>query len=272
MTLEELRDIALRAVEAAGDVVRAAAAPGASPVAAEVKGYGDYVSAVDRAAEAAALDVLSTGAPSIQVMAEESTTEGTALPDGLVWAVDPLDGTTNFLRGFPVVAVSVGLLEDGLPVAGAVSAPLLGAAWCAARGHGAHDHHGRPLRVRADDGRGVASTGFPFRRPHNLARYLRAFDGALRINEDLRRPGSAALDLAYTAQGSFDGFFELGLSLWDLAAGGLLVSEAGGRVTDWSGDPRAPYIGGDILAGAPAWHERMLDVCRAAGLPVAGAV
>ena len=265
MTLEELRGLALAAVTAACDVVRTAADPAGPQVTAEVKGYGDYVSAVDRAAERAAVDVLRAGAPEIRVMAEESTTAGTPVPAGRVWAVDPLDGTTNFLRGYPIVGVSVGLLEDGVPVAGAVGAPLLGGVWWSgARGLGAYDHNGRRLRVRADDGRGVATTGFPFRRPDRLPRYLSVLEPALLLNEDLRRPGSAALDLAYTAQGSLDGYFELGLSLWDIAAGALLVSEAGGVVTDWSGDPGGPFRGGDILAGAPAWHERMLEVCRAA--------
>jgi myo-inositol-1(or 4)-monophosphatase len=181
-----------------------------------------------------------------------------------MWAVDPLDGTTNFLRRYPIVGVSVGLVEDGLPIVGAVAAPLLGASWSGARGLGAHDAAGRRLRVRDDGGQGVAATGFPFRRPENRPRYLRAFEGALRISEDLRRAGSACLDLAYSAQGSFDGFFEIGLSLWDIAAGGLLVTEAGGVVTDWAGEPGACYASGEILAGTPAWHERMLDVTRAA--------
>jgi myo-inositol-1(or 4)-monophosphatase len=229
----------------------------------ESKGRGDYVTAADRAAETAALAVLAAGAPEIGVLAEESASTVASGGAGPLWAVDPIDGTTNFLRGFPVVGVSVGLLVDGLPAAGAVGAPFIGDLWCGARGLGAYDRRGRRLSV-AGDGSGVVATGFPFRRPENRERYLRVFDATLARVEDLRRAGAASLDLAYTAQGSFDGYFELGLSLWDVAAGSLLMLEAGGVVTDWEGDPRGVYGSGDILAGSPAWHERMLDLVRCA--------
>ena len=228
------------------------------------KGIGDYVTAADRAAEVAALEVLRAGAPEIAVLAEESASDRDPLPGGLVWAVDPIDGTTNYLRGFPVVGCSVGLLEEGRPLVGAVAAPMLGQAWSAARGEGAHDGQGRPLRVSAHPGRGLLATGFPFRRPDNRGRYLAVFEAVFDQVEDLRRAGAASLDLAYTASGAFDGYFELGLSPWDVAAGSLLVLEAGGRVSDWTGDPAAVYRSGDILAGTPAWHERMLDLVRAA--------
>jgi myo-inositol-1(or 4)-monophosphatase len=136
--------------------------------------------------------------------------------------------------------------------------------WSAARGHGAHDRSGRRLTVSAEPGRGVAATGFPFRIPANMSRYQPALAAALTSFEDLRRPGAASLDLAYSARGTWDGYFELGLSPWDIAAGALLVLEAGGRVTDWSGDAAAVYRSGDIIAGSPSWHERMLDIARSA--------
>lgn len=263
--LTGLRDLALRAAQAGGEVVRQAFARVPARGDAERKGFGDYVTDTDRASERAVLDALRAGAPDIPALAEESSPELTGgLPAGRVWAVDPLDGTTNFLRRYPVVAVSVGMLEDGVPVVGAIVAPVLGGAWCAARGHGAYSGAGRELKVAEHDGRGVASTGFPFRKPYNRARYLAVFERALEVNEDLRRAGAAALDLAYAAEGAFEGFFELGLSLWDIAAGAVLVLEAGGVVTDWEGDPAGPYRSGDILAGAPGWHERMLSVMRAA--------
>jgi myo-inositol-1(or 4)-monophosphatase len=258
--LGELRDLAVRAAEAAGEVITGWR-DGRLALDTETKGLGDYVTAADRAAEAAALEVLAAGAPEIGVLAEESATAPAGDGAGPLWAVDPIDGTTNFLRGFPVVGVSVGLLVDGMPAAGAVSAPFLGDLWSGARGLGAHDRHGRRLRVKGD-GRGVVATGFPFRRPENRDRYLPVFEATLAEVEDLRRAGAASLDLAYTAQGAFDGYFELGLSLWDLAAGSLLVLEAGGVVTDWDGDPRGVYRRGDVLAGTPAWHERMLDLVR----------
>jgi myo-inositol-1(or 4)-monophosphatase len=259
MDLERLRDVALRAALAGDAVVRDWTARGAA-IGTQRKGFGDYVTAVDRAAEDAILAVLRRETPEIPALAEESGGAGAAAE--LCWAVDPLDGTTNFLRGFPVVGVSVGLMSRGEPVVGAVTAPYLGAHWCGARGLGVCDAQGRAVHVRDDDGRGVAATGFPFRRPQNLPRYLPVMQRALQDFEDLRRAGAACLDLAYAAQGSFDGFFELGLALWDIAAGALLVREAGGVVTDWDGDERAVFRSGDIIAGAPGWHARMLAAIR----------
>ncbi len=227
------------------------------------KGFGDYVTDADRAAEQAVIAVLRAEAPDVDVLGEESG--GARSQDRPFWAVDPIDGTTNFLRGFPVVGVSVGLIQARRPLAGAVSAPLLGAAWCAAKGLGAHHADGRPLRVRDEpQSRGIAATGFPFRHPELRPRYLPVFDGAIAEFEDIRRAGAASLDLAYAAQGSFDGFFELNLSIWDIAAGALLVSEAGGVVTDWEGDAEKVFDSGDILAGSPRWHERMLQITTGA--------
>jgi myo-inositol-1(or 4)-monophosphatase len=180
-----------------------------------------------------------------------------------MWVVDPIDGTTNFLRGFPVVGVSVALVEAGRPVVGAVNAPLLGASWSAAEGQGATDARGRRLSVSSHPGAGVVATGFPFRRKERLPRYLKVLEQALTRFEDLRRAGAASLDLAYVGAGVFDGFFELGLGIWDIAAGALLVREAGGVVTDWSGDPDAVFVSGDILAGTPGWHEVMLEIVAA---------
>jgi myo-inositol-1(or 4)-monophosphatase len=180
-----------------------------------------------------------------------------------MWVIDPLDGTTNFVRGFPVVGVSVALMEEGRPVVGAVVAPLIGEGWSAALGQGAVDAGGRRLSVSTHPGSGVVATGFPFRRKERLPRYLPVMSAALQRFEDLRRAGAASLDLAYVGAGAFDGFFELGLGLWDIAAGALLVREAGGVVTDWAGDPNAVFVSGDILAGTPAWHEAMLDIVAA---------
>jgi myo-inositol-1(or 4)-monophosphatase len=114
--------------------------------------------------------------------------------------------------------------------------------------------------VSTHPGAGVVATGFPFRRKERLPRYLSVFEQALTRFEDLRRAGAASLDLAYVAAGVFDGFFELGLGIWDIAAGALLVREAGGVVTDWAGSGDAVFVSGDILAGTPAWHEAMLEI------------
>jgi myo-inositol-1(or 4)-monophosphatase len=255
---ETLRELAVLAASAAGALVAEAhARPGT--LTAEVKSPGDYVTEVDRAAERAAIRVLREGAPGIPILAEESG----GIRHERMWVIDPLDGTTNFVRGFPVVGVSVALIEEGRPVVGAVIAPLIGAAWSAALGEGAMDAGGRRLSVSTHPGSGVVATGFPFRRKDRLPRYLPVMSAALQRFEDLRRAGAASLDLAYVGAGAFDGFFELGLGLWDIAAGALLVREAGGVVTDWAGDPDAVFVSGDILAGTPEWHEAMLDIVAA---------
>jgi myo-inositol-1(or 4)-monophosphatase len=262
LDLAALRDVAIRAAAAGAAEVRRQY-PRPAALQPQVKGRGDYVSSADRAAEDAVLAVLRDQGAGIPVLAEESGGQR----GERFWAVDPLDGTTNFLRGLPVVGVSVGLIVEQTPVAGAVEAPLLGLSWSAARGLGAHDGEGRPVRVGGHPGAGVVATGFPFRRPQDLARYRRVLDAALETFEDLRRAGAATLDLAWSASGVVDGFFELGLGTWDVAGGAALVREAGGVVTDWDGDPRAFLESGDILAGSPAWHERMLELVRATLAP-----
>jgi myo-inositol-1(or 4)-monophosphatase len=255
---DTLRELALAAARAAGDlVVTAHARPGS--LTAEVKSPGDYVTEVDRSAEQAAIRVLRAGAPDIAILAEESG----GVRNDRMWVIDPVDGTTNFVRGFPVVGVSVALVEEGRPVVGAVIAPLLGEAWSAAEGQGAFDREGNRLAVSRHPGAGVVATGFPFRRKDRLPRYLPVMTAALQRFEDLRRAGAASLDLAYVGAGAFDGYFELGLGLWDIAAGALMVREAGGVVTDWAGDSEAVFLSGDILAGTPAWHETMLGIVAA---------
>jgi myo-inositol-1(or 4)-monophosphatase len=255
---ETLRELAVAAAAAAAALV-VKAHQGSEALTAEVKSPGDYVTEVDRAAERAAIRLLREGARDIPILAEES---GGSVSERM-WVVDPIDGTTNFVRGFPVVGVSVALVEEGRPVVGAVNAPLLGASWSAAEGLGAADHAGRPMSVSTHPGAGVVATGFPFRHKERLPRYLQVLEHALARFEDLRRAGAASLDLAYVGAGVFDGFFELGLGIWDIAAGALLVREAGGVVTDWSGNPDAVFVSGDVLAGTRAWHEAMLEIVAA---------
>jgi myo-inositol-1(or 4)-monophosphatase len=225
--------------------------PGA---AAEVKGRGDYVTATDRNSESAILEVLAREAPGVPVLAEERG----GLRARTMWAVDPLDGTTNFTRGFPVVGVSVALLDHGHPVAGAVLAPFLDLEFTMAQKRGAFLNSERLPQHRVVDPSGaVVATGFPFRNKQLLPRFLSMFGRALDRFEDLRRPGAAALDLAWTSSSTFDGFFELGLNTWDVAAGAGLVLEVGGAVTDWSGGDT--WIeSGNILAASPAVHEALL--------------
>lgn len=256
MDLARARDVAVRAARVGGAVILEAAGPGA----AGAKGLpGDWVTEVDVASERAIGAVLAEEAADVPVVAEE----GGGHPADRYWLVDPLDGTTNFLRGFPVVGVSVALVAEGRPMAGCVHAPFLVETFAAARGLGSvallEDGSSRRLSVaRRPTEQAVVATGFPFRRKERLPRYVSMFEGALDRFEDLRRPGAAALDLAWTAAGVFDGFFELGLGPWDVAAGALLVEESGGRVTDWGGGPG--YLGGDVLAAPPKIHEILVDL------------
>ncbi len=224
--------------------------------AAEMKGEGDYVTAADRNSEAAILEVLTREAPGVPVLAEERGGPRA----GTMWAVDPLDGTTNFMRGFPTVGISVALLQEGAPAASVVLAPFLRLEFSAARGEGAHLNGERLPRLRAvDPSAAVVATGFPFRKKELRRRYLNMFGGALARFEDLRRAGAAALDLAWTASGTFDGFFELNLNTWDVAAGAGLVLEVGGAVTDWSGGDTWLETG-NILAGSRAVHHLLLEL------------
>lgn len=224
--------------------------------AAELKSAGDYVTATDRRSETAILEVLAREAPGIAVLAEERG----GMRSSTMWAVDPLDGTTNFTRGFPTVGISVALLEDGKPSVGVVLAPFLGLEFTMALGTGAFLNGDRlpPHRV-VDPSRAVVATGFPFRNKQLLPRYLPVMDRALHRFEDLRRAGAAALDLAWTGSGTFDGFFELSLNTWDVAAGAGLVLEVGGRVSDWSGGDTWIETG-NILAASPAVHEALLEL------------
>jgi myo-inositol-1(or 4)-monophosphatase len=234
---------------------------GAGTADAESKGAGDYVTEVDRRSEHEIAEVLGRTAPEIPVVGEEGGGE----TGRRWWVVDPLDGTTNFLHGFPAVAVSIALVEDGRPLLGVVHAPFLRQTYRAERGAGATatdaDGVTRALSVsgRSVDN-AVVGTGFPFRRKDLLPRYLTTMERALSRFEDLRRPGAAALDLAWVGAGVFDGFFELALGTWDVAAGALLVEEAGGVVSDWNGG--ADYLSGDILAGSPAVHATLVELAR----------
>ena len=254
--------MALRAARAGAVVLREIGLPRPG-FAAELKGKGDYVTAADTRSEAAILEVLAREAPGIAVLAEEEG--GTRASRGkTMWAVDPLDGTTNFTRGFPTVGISVALVENRVPVVGVVLAPFLDLEFSVARGQGAFRNGQRlPAHRVVDPSNAVVATGFPFRKKSLLPRYLAMLRGALERFEDLRRAGSAALDLAWTASSTFDGFFELNLNTWDVAAGAALVIEAGGRVTDWSGGDTWIETG-NILAGSPAVHEALLQLAEEA--------
>jgi myo-inositol-1(or 4)-monophosphatase len=259
--LRNLRDAALGAARTGASVVASAR----RPERVDEKSAGDYVTDVDRASEAAIRSFLAGRTPGMPMLGEET---GGRIDAELYWVVDPLDGTRNYLLEFPVVGVSVAAVRRegagaaGEPVAGAVVAPFLGVEFDAAKGQGATSG-GRVLRVsERPAAEAVVATGFPFRRRALIPRHLAAMAKVLDRIQDIRRPGAAALDLAWVAAGVFDGFFELGLSVWDVAAGSLLVREAGGLVSDWAGGDG--FLQGDILAGSPHVHPVLAEAARSA--------
>lgn len=251
--LLKLGVLAEEAVETAGIVVREGFG-NASAV--EAKGPGDWVSEVDMRSEQVIRDVLA--ASGLPVFGEEAGGERGEVG----WIVDPLDGTTNFLRGLPAVGISIALVEHGRPVVAAVGAPLLGDVFTAVEGAGAQ-RNGEPMRVSGRPiEQGLIATGLPFRHKRALESYLTILDAVFTRFEDVRRVGGASLDLAWTAAGVFDGYFELYLGPWDVAAGALLVREAGGIVTDWSGDAEAWLESGCIVAGSPHAQPALVELTR----------
>lgn len=224
------------------------------------KAFHDFVTEADQASEAALTDYIRGRFPDHAVMAEEGSPD--EVREELRWIIDPLDGTTNFIHGIPMFAVSVGLEDrDGL-LAGAVYDPVHDEMFHASRGNGARLND-LPIRcseqARFDEA--LLSTGFPFRYFQKVDQYLRVFRSFMEGTSGIRRAGSAAMDLAYTACGRYDGFWETGLAPWDMAAGALLIREAGGIVTDFNGGDDF-LEDGEIVAGGPAIHDRMLGEVR----------
>jgi len=219
------------------------------------KTKNDFVSAADRASEDVIAAYLAEHTPGLGLLAEERGASGEA---GARWVVDPLDGTANFVHGFPHFAVSVALVVDEIVEVGAIFDPMRDELFAASRGGGA-SCNGRTLHVTARPGLSGAflTTGFPFRVHRHLDTYLRVFREVFLEVAALRRPGAAALDLAHTAAGVFDGFFEFCLSPWDIAAGALLVREAGGLVSDLDGG-EAIFNHGNVVAAAPGVHAELL--------------
>lgn len=239
---------------AAGIINRASQDIGALTV--KHKNHNDYVSEVDRAAEQVIIDVLLTAYPSHAILAEESGAQGSS---EFQWVIDPLDGTTNFLHGFPQYCVSIALLHKGQLNQAVVYDPSRNDLFTASRGQGAYlnDHRIR-VSNRLKLAESLIGTGFPYRDFSHLDAYLAMFRDMLQKTSGVRRPGSAALDLAYVAAGRLDGFWEIGLNKWDIAAGCLLIQEAGGLVGDFHGDDT--YIEtGNVVAGNPKIFAQLLQ-------------
>ena len=223
------------------------------------KTRNDFVSIADRASEDAVRAELDARCPGFGFLGEETGASGSA---DTAWVVDPLDGTLNFVQGFPHWCVSVALWDAKGGVVGCVLDPLREDCFLAARGQGA-TWNGRPMRVSAQpslDGAFLA-TGFAYQLGERWPAFAAGLDRVFPRAKGLRRAGSAALDLAHTACGIYDGFFELGLKPWDIAAGALLVQEAGGCITDWDGG-QDWYRRGDLVTGTPGVAPELLDALR----------
>jgi myo-inositol-1(or 4)-monophosphatase len=252
-------NIAVKAARAAGAIINRAALD-IELLKVTSKGPNDFVSEVDRAAEQAIIDILLEAYPGHGILAEESGRAHGAKHSEFLWIIDPLDGTTNFLHGFPVYAVSIALAHRGIVQQAVVYDPTRNDLFFASRGRGAFLND-RRLRVskRTRLADALVGTGFPFRKGDNFQRYVKMFDQVMQQCAGLRRPGAAALDLCYVAAGYYDGFFETGLSPWDAAAGSLMITEAGGLVGNFTGEADFLYQR-ELVAGNPKVYGQLVQI------------
>jgi myo-inositol-1(or 4)-monophosphatase len=254
--MQPMLNIAVRAARSAGDLIlRSTDNIGHLHI--DQKGKNDFASEVDRKAEREIINIIRTAYPDHAILAEES---GAHKGNEFVWVVDPLDGTTNFLHGFPQYAVSIALKVKGKLEVGVIYDPLRDELFTAKRGGGAMLNN-RRIRVTQQSGMkgALIGTGFPFKTAAHLDAYVGMFKAITTDSAGIRRAGSAALDLAYVAAGRLDGFWEIGLMEWDMAAGILLIKEAGGVATDFSFNDK--YIeSGNLIAGNPKMHQLMYQL------------
>jgi myo-inositol-1(or 4)-monophosphatase len=258
MPAHALLNIAVRAARNAGEII-VRSMNRLESLQVTSKGRNDFVTEIDKAAETEIIGLIRKLYPKHSFLAEESGEIPGADKD-TVWIIDPLDGTTNFLHGFPVFSVSIACQIRGTLEHAVVYDPMRQEIFSASRGSGAHlDNH----RIRVSKQRGLegalVGTGFPYRaNMQHIDAYLAMMRAVMEQTSGIRRPGSAALDLAYVAAGRVDAFWEIGLKPWDTAAGTLLIQEAGGRVGTLTGAPYAQ--GGNILAGSPKAYDAMVEL------------
>jgi myo-inositol-1(or 4)-monophosphatase len=249
-------NIAVRAARRAGEII-VRHVDHVQRLKVDTKSYNDFVTEVDRLAEAAIIEIIHKAYPSHGILAEESGRHG---DDSYQWVIDPLDGTTNFLHGYPQFAVSIALKRHGQIEQAVVFDPMRQELFTASRGGGALLNDKR-MRVSKQPGLegALLGTGFPVRQRERLDFYLETFKALFTMTSGIRRAGAAALDLAYIAAGRLDGFWELGLKEWDMAAGALLIIEAGGMVSDFEGGE--DYLrSGMILGGNPKVSKEMIKI------------
>lgn len=259
-------NIAINAARKAGRIINIASND-LDSIRIEKKGPNDFVSEIDRKAEAAIIETIREAYPHHGFLAEESGVSKPDKPDkthgkgsgNFQWIIDPLDGTTNFLHGFPQYAVSIALYQDDKPQAGVIYDPNRNEIFSAAKGEGAYMDN-RRLRVTQSGLSGaLVATGFPYKNIDYVKQYLAQMELIMSNTAGLRRPGAASLDLAYIAAGRFDAFWEYNLSPWDYAAGVILIREAGGIVTNVNGK-MADIHCSDLLCANPKLHEQILNL------------
>ena len=257
--LHPMLNIAIKAARAAGAIINRASLD-IEVLKVSTKSPNDFVTEVDQAAEQAIIETLLTAYPGHGILAEESGRAHGAKDSDYVWIIDPLDGTTNFIHGLPVYAVSIALAFRGQVQQAVVYDPSRNDLFYASKGRGAYLNDKR-LRVskRSRLHEALVGTGFPFRKGDNLKRYLQMFQTIMQSCAGLRRPGAAALDLCYVAAGYYDGFFETGLSPWDVAAGSLLITEAGGLIGNFTGEPDYLFQR-EVVAGNPRIYAQLVQI------------
>ena len=255
----ELLRLAKTAAERAAQYIRSVGQP-PDPTSWDLKGVSDFVTQIDRDSEQLITETLLKECPDSVVLGEELSPDSITQDADLVWIVDPLDGTTNFLHSYPAYAVSIAAQERGVLVAGVVIDIYGSTSYTAAAGNGAWCGNQRlGVSQTSIPANALIGTGYPFKSLDLLDEYLRQFSTILKSTSGIRRAGSAALDLVDVALGRFDGFWELSLAPWDIAAGALLVREAGGLVTDTEGSDDVVRQG-PIVAGNPAIHAWLLGI------------
>ncbi len=252
-------NVAIKAARAAGAIINRAALD-VDLLKVNVKGPNDFVSEVDRAAEAAIIEILLQAYPDHGILAEESGNSHGNRTSEFQWIIDPLDGTTNFLHGLPIYAVSIGLAHRDLVQQAVVYDPARNDLFFSSRGRGAFLND-RRLRVskRINLSDALVGTGFPFRRGDDFERYLQMMQSVMQRCAGVRRPGAAALDLCYVAAGWYDGFFETGLHPWDVAAGSLIITEAGGLIGNFTGESQFLHQR-EVVAGNPKIYGQLVHL------------
>jgi len=258
-SLHPMLNIAVKAARAAGSIINRAALD-VERLTITAKGVNDFVTEVDQAAEQAVIETILTAYPGHAILAEESGRSHGAKHSEYLWIIDPLDGTTNFIHGLPVYAVSIALAFRGKVEQAVVYDPSRNDLFYASKGRGAFLNDRRlrvSKRIRLADS--LIGTGFPFRKGDNFKRYVEMFEQVMQHCAGVRRPGAAALDLCYVAAGWYDGFFETGLNPWDVAAGSLIITEAGGLIGNFTGEGDFLYQR-EAVAGNPKVFGQLVQM------------